>query len=137
MTLQGLSTAKACGLAAYGCVLWGAAALTVRHAGPACYNTDLGKTLMMVAAVPGSYILVRSVDKLFPLSSKERLAAVTLVTASALIMDGLAVTGFPSIYENESLKAKNVDLARSIARDGTGWVFFGAGVGLAIALVIS
>ncbi|CAF1317721.1 unnamed protein product [Rotaria sordida] len=113
---------------AYGSVFWGAGVMAVRYGGPHLFRTNLSRSLTMAATVPTAHVLVRITEAIFSLNSQERLAALTLSSGIALILDGVAHTWFPSAYENPSLQKIDPLAACSISRYGSGWLLFFVGI---------
>lgn len=55
---------------------------------------------------------------------------VTLFATTTLIMDGVAMTWFPSLYETESIKKTNPRSVAVLSRMGAGWLLYGTGFAL-------
>lgn len=123
-------------LIAWSVFLWAVAAMKIRYLGPLLYIKPDRRAWTFIATIPMAYVLMRSSEIVSGASAKHRLAVTAIVSAVALVLDGLAINWFPSIYENPSLTRGNAHLAVSTSRAGMGWLLFGVGVSLIIALVM-
>ena len=112
-------------MALMGAVLWLAAALLIRALEP--LNIFEGGTRMLVYAltIPGTWPFVLLLERLGKLARNQVAMGYAVGTASATLLDGLALAWFPSLYGS------------SVAHiAGTGAVIlWGAGVGLVLALI--
>jgi hypothetical protein len=135
MLTQGLSQAQIFGLIGFGGIFWAAAVLTVRYAGHIFYANNLRRISTFIASIPVIYIMLFISEGFLGIRSKQRLISVVIMTATALLMDGVGFMWFPTLYENPLLKKKNSQLAVSISRMGAAWILWGAGLGLWIALL--
>ena len=134
MALYGLSLAKTCGLVAYGSILWGVGVVAIRYGGPQMFHTNLSRSLTMVATAPTMYLLVRLTEVMFSLNSQERLAALVLINGTGTLLDGIAHTWFPTVYENPLLQKTNPLAACTISRYGSGWLL--GFVGLCLTMIV-
>lgn len=135
MTLQNLSLAKVCGLTGYGLFFWGLGVAKVRYLGPICYGTSMSRSLTAVSTIPLAYLLVRAAEVVFSLQSEDRMSALAMLVAGPLICDGLVLTFYPSLYENEQLRKINPSAATFFSRAGAAWLLYGAGLCLAIVVL--
>ena len=117
-------------LVGLGAAAWGAAALLIRHQGPAMFADDLRRVGSILGATPALYFFIRFSEKLTLVSAKDRLTTASLLLAPALLLDGIAMMWFPTLYENPSLRKTNPTLAMSFSRMGAASILFGAGVTL-------
>lgn len=93
-----LTTTQIVVLVANGVVLWFLAALLIRAIEPLGAFDGLGRLVVYALVIPGSLpfvYLLRAVAKL----RRDRTAiGVTIATAAALLLDGIAVALVPSLY---------------------------------------
>jgi hypothetical protein len=114
-------------LAIYGAVLWFLAALLVRTLGPmGAFDGSMG-ILAYALVIPGTVPAIIAARPLAKLRRDQTLAGIAVVTATALLLDGVAHAWFPALYgSNPTLIIK-----------GAAAIFWGAGVGLVLALIMN
>ena len=124
------------GLIGLGGVFWAAAALTIRSAPELLFGNQNRQVLSYLAAAPVSlYGFIRPTEILLGISPSARVYTTVILSASALLLDGIAMMWFPHIYENPDLMKRNNALALLYSRRGAAWILWGVGVGLIVALL--
>lgn len=120
-TRIGLTPTQIALMAAYGSVLWFAAAMILRMIGPIEGATvGIVYGLTVVGTVP-FVLLAKPIARLRP----DQLAmAITVVTATALLLDGIAVSQFRALYGSHPT-------------DAAAAILWGAGVGLVLAMIFN
>lgn len=113
--------------------LWGVGAATIRYVGPYLYSTEKKRLATAAATVPMSYVLVRATESLFVKEPSQKFAVFAIATGVPLILDGLAFSFYPQLYENEDVKKKDANLAVSLSRTGASWLLYGVGCCLLFA----
>jgi hypothetical protein len=111
---------------AYGAALWLGAAMLVKALGPmgllSGWPLAIGFVLLFPVTVPAVLLTQKVVGP-----SRERLlAAVSLITATALCLDGFGFGFFPGLYGSQP----------DHVIGGASLILFGGGVGLILALVM-
>ena len=123
------------GLIGLGGVFWASAALAIRSVPELLFGTQNRQVLSFAAAAPVSlYGFLRPTEILLGISPSARVYTTVVLSASALLLDGIAMMWFPQIYENPELTKKNNTLALLYSRRGAAWILWGVGVGLIVAL---
>lgn len=121
------SPGKTALLVVIGVALWFAAAMLLR------VTVELGALdgatafLTYALIVPGTWPFVLLTQSIARLADHEIGLGIGVVTMAALLADGIAVGWFPAIYSADDAQALKCAAA----------VFWGAGVGLAIAFVLN
>jgi hypothetical protein len=133
--MEHLNQAQISGLVGLGVIFWGAAALKIRYAGHIFYANDLRRFSTYILSIPISYIAIRFSEELLSISSKQRLTSTAIMSAAALMLDGIAFMWFPTLYENPTLKQKNPLSSIVLSRMGAAWILGGVGICLSIALL--
>jgi hypothetical protein len=114
-------------LAGYGAVLWFAAAMLVRTIGP-MGALDGGRGILTYALViPGTVPAILAARPLAKLRGDQTITGIAVVTATALLLDGIAHAGFPAIYGTDP----------ALIVKGAAAIFWGAGVGLVLAFTMN
>jgi hypothetical protein len=114
-------------LVIYGAVLWFLAALLVRVLAPMGALSSMGRVLTYVLVVPGTVPAIMLARPIAKLARGQTAMGITVVTAAALLLDGVAFGWFPQIY--------GPDPAHWLA--GAAVVFWGAGVGLVLGILMN
>jgi hypothetical protein len=104
-----------------GTLLWFVAVLLLRAIGPLSWS---GRVLLYVLVVPGTVPFLWLVRWLAQLQRDRVHVGVAVVTATALLCDGVAFGWFPQLYSGDA----------HVAVASAGAVFWGAGVGLVLGL---
>jgi hypothetical protein len=114
-------------LAIYGTVLWFAAAMLVRTLGPVGAFDGGWGLLTYVLVIPGTIPFILIARPIARLRHNQTATGIVIVTATALLLDGIAHAWFPAIYgTNPALIVK-----------GAAAIFWGAGVGLVLSLIMN
>ena len=114
-------------LAVYGAVLWFLAALLVRSVGPMGAFDGISGIITYALVIPGTVPAIIAARPLAKLRRDQTLAGIAMVTATALLLDGLAHAWFPSLYGTDP----------ALIIKGAAAIFWGAGVGLMLALIMN
>ena len=123
-----LRRAQAASLAALGITLWLLFALLIHFAiPPAWFSSPPLSPLLFAAAVPGAWLLVQLCRQTAALTSEQLLPGVAVASMTALLCDGTALTWAPRLYGGD---------AASIL-PAAAWLFWGAGLCLALAFVMA
>ena len=137
MAFGSLNQSQVTGLIGLGTFLWAVGVVKIRYAAHFCYVTSTRRIGTLLASIPISYGLIAAAEYLFAVPSTQRLPMVTLVGTTTLVLDGLAMTWFPSLYANESIKKTNPRSAAVLSRMGAGWLLYGTGFALGWAILTS
>lgn len=114
-------------LAGYGTVLWFAAAMLVRTIGPMGALDGGWGMLTYVLVIPGTVPAILVARPLARLRGGQTISGVAVVTATALLLDGIAHAWFPAIYGTDP----------ALIVKGAAAIFWGAGVGLVLAFIMN
>lgn len=111
----------------YGALLWFVAAMIVRYIGP--MGAFEGEALVITYAlvIPGTVPFLMLEQKLMGLAKGQLAGSVMVITATALLLDGLALNFFRGLYGNDRL----------IIMAGAALIMWGAGVGLVLGMVMA
>ena len=113
-------------LAAIGAVLWLAFALLIRALGPLGVFDDNVRPWLYLAVIPGTLPMIPVIRRLAGLAPHQNTLAMAVGTASATMLDGLALSWIPWLY------ADTVELAAAAGAV----ILWGGGVGLALAVML-
>ena len=122
-----LSLRQICILAGFGILLWFGAAMLVRLIAPFGALDGAARLLTYALVVPGTIPAVLVARSLARLHRQQTALGITIVTAPALLLDGIAFAWFPTLY--------GPDPALHLA--GAAVILWGAGVGLVLGLLMS
>lgn len=122
-----LSRNQTCILLAFGVLLWFGAAMLVRLLVPMGALDGAARLVTYALVVPGTIPAVLVAQRLARLDRQQTAKGITIVTATALLLDGVAFAWFPSLY--------GPDPALHLA--GAAVILWGAGVGLVLGLMMS
>ncbi len=112
---------------AMGAGYWLLAALFVRAFGAFFFTGNTPALLVLYAAsVPGTWLLIRNARWLGRLAPAEVLDAVVVMTWTAAVLDGVAITFFGSLYGTSA----------PVVMLGAAWILWGAGWGLGVAYLM-
>jgi hypothetical protein len=114
-------------LAIYGAVLWFAAAMLVRAIGPMGALDGGWRLLSYALVIPGTVPAIMIARPIAKLRADQTIAGISVVTATALLLDGIAHAWFPAIYGTDP----------ALIVKGAAAIFWGAGVGLVLALTMN
>jgi hypothetical protein len=124
-TPSDLTPAKITTLIAFATVVWFLAALFIRFVGPSGVFGGIKGGLLYLATIPATIPLNARTRKIVGLSKVDTLTAVAVTSATATMLDGVAMTWFPALYGGDP----------AIVKGGAAWLLWAIGVGLALALV--
>jgi hypothetical protein len=110
----------------YGVVLWFLAAMMVRYLGPMGAFEGVALLITYALVIPGTVPFIWLGQRLMGLSTSQLSHAVVVITATALLLDGLAFNFFRSLYGS--------DLSTVMA--GSALILWGAGIGLVLGIVM-
>lgn len=122
-----LTTTQIAILAIYGVVLWFLAAMLVRNIGPMGALDGGWGALTYALIIPGTVPAIIAARPLAKLRRDQTLAGIAVITATALLLDGVAHAWFPGIYGTDP----------ALIVKGAGAIFWGAGVGLVLAFIMN
>ena len=114
-------------LAAYGALLWFIAAQLVRVLGPMGAFDGVAGLITYALVIPGTVPTLLIMRWIGTLRTDQTALGVTTVTATALLLDGLAHAWFPQLYGTDP----------ALIIKGAAAIFWGAGVGLVLGLVMN
>ena len=123
----GLTTGQTLALIIIGAVLWFAAAALLRTIGPNGAFEGNWHILLYALTIPATVPFVWMVQKLVRLADNQVAIGYSLATASALLLDGIAVAWFPSLYGSDLPQVTNSAAA----------ILWGAGVGMILAFMMN
>ena len=137
MNQSSLTSLQILGTMGSAALLWVAGVAIVRHVGHILLATNSRQIGTLVSTLPFSYVTILMVEKTVGAPTQERLLVTCIACATALIMDGIAFTWFPSLYENASIKKKNPNYAVLLSRTGAGYLLYTFGFTMAWAALTS
>lgn len=114
-------------LAVYGAVLWFLAAMIVRVLAPIGALSGLWQVVTYALVVPGTVPAIWIARVIAKLARGQTAMGITVVTAAALLIDGVAFAWFPVLY--------GPDPAQWLA--GAAVILWGAGVGLVLGILMN
>lgn len=119
-----LGTRKAFLSVILGAIFWFIAAMIVRFFGESVFSENSNyKILMFVLLFPLSYVFIFITQKVADLQKSELLNAVSIVTMTAMFLDGIALTFFRGLYSDKY----------EVSHYGTAFILFGVGAGLLLS----
>ena len=122
-----LTTPQIAILAVYGVVLWFTAAMLVRIIGPMGALAGGWGALTYALVIPGTIPAIIAARPLAKLRRDQTLAGIAVVTATALLLDGIGHAWFPALYGTDP----------ALIVKGAAAIFWGAGVGLVLAFIMN
>ena len=123
----GLSTRQTGTLAVIGAVLWFIAAILLRTIGPLGAFDGGNRVLLYALTIPGTIPFVWMTQRLARLASNQIAIGIAIVTATALLLDGVAVAWFPQLYGHGLAQVTSSAAA----------ILWGAGIGLILAFLMN
>lgn len=114
-------------LTIYGAVLWFLAAMLVRTIGPMGALDGISGIIVYALVIPGTIPAILAARPLAKLRRDQTAIGICVVTATALLLDGVAHAWFPSLYGTDP----------ALIVKGAAAIFWGAGVGLVLALIMN
>ena len=122
-----LTTTQVAILTVYGAVLWLIAAMLVRIIGPMRALDGGWGALTYTLVIPGTVPAIIAARPLARLRRDQTLAGIVVVTATALLLDGIAHAWFSELYGTDP----------ALIIKGAAVIFWGAGVGLVLAFAMN
>ena len=123
----GITTGQTLMLIIIGAVLWFAAAVLLRTIGPNGAFEGNRQILLYALTIPATVPFIWIVKKLVGLANNRIAIGYSLATATALLLDGVAVAWFPALYGSDLPQVTNSAAA----------ILWGAGVGMVLAFVLN
>ena len=123
----GLTTGQVLTLVIIGGVLWFLAATLLRTIGPMGAFNGSTRFLLYAVTVVGTVPFVWLMQKLVKLPPNRIGIGYSVATATALLLDGVAVAWFPALYGDDPAQVTNSAAA----------ILWGAGVGLVLACIMN
>lgn len=109
-----------------GALLWFVAAMILRFVGPLGAFEGLNRVLTYVLIIPGTVPFLLLSVRLAGLQRNQIAFGVAMITATAALLDGIALAWFPGLYGTGSIQVANSGAA----------ILWGAGVGLFLGLML-
>lgn len=111
-----------------GAIFWFVAALIVRFSGDSVFaENNLYIIPMFVMLFPLSYFFILISLKVAHLQKSELIKSVSIITLTAMLLDGIALTWFRGLYSDKY----------EVSHHGAAFILFGVGVGLSLAYFLS
>lgn len=124
---QSLTTKQMIILALYGAVLWFLAAMLVRTIGPMGALDGSARIITYALVIPGTIPAIWIGRVMAGLARDQTATALIVITATALLLDGIAHAWFPNLYGSDP----------ALIVKGAAVIFWGAGVGLVLGLIMN
>jgi hypothetical protein len=124
---QSLTTKQMIILALYGAVLWFLAAMLVRTIGPMGALDGSARIITYALVIPGTIPAIWIGRAMAGLARDQTATALIVITATALLLDGIAHAWFPNLYGSDP----------ALIVKGAALIFWGAGVGLVLGLIMN
>lgn len=126
MTSPSLTQKQVFFSAIYGVILWFIAAMIVRFIGPMGAFVGFALVVTYALVIPGTVPFIMLGQKLLGLAKGQVAGNIMVVTATALLLDGVALNFFRGIYGDDPV----------IVMAGAALIMWGAGVGLVLSMVM-
>jgi hypothetical protein len=126
MTVPTLTTKQVLISVIYGAFLWFVAAMIVRNIGPMGAFAGIALVITYALVIPGTVPAILLGQKLIGLVKSQIAGSVMIMTATALLLDGVALNFFRGLYGNDPV----------IVMAGAALILWGAGVGLVLAILM-
>ena len=114
-------------LALWGAALWFIAAVLLRMLGPMGVYEGFARVLLYALIIPGTLPFILLIVKLTRVARDQIALACAVMTASAALLDGIALAWFPALYGD--------DVAHVAGAGAT--ILWGAGVALALGFFLN
>lgn len=124
---QSLTTKQMIILALYGVMLWLLAAILVRTVGPMGALDGSARIITYALVIPGTIPAIWIGRAMAGLARDQTATALIVITATALLLDGIAHAWFPNLYGSDP----------ALIVKGAAVIFWGAGVGLVLGLIMN
>ena len=122
-----LATKQLIILVLYGVMLWFLAAILVRTVGLMGALDGSARIITYALVIPGTVPAIWIGRALAGLTRDQTATALMVITATALLLDGIAHAWFPSLYGSDPV----------LRVRGAAIIFWGAGVGLVLGLIMN
>ncbi len=122
-----LNTRQILILSLYGALLWFIAAMLVRTIGPMGALDGTARMITYALVIPATVPAIILGRLLSGIGPDQSAIATLIITAAALLMDGIAHAWFSEIYGNDPV----------LIVKGAAVIFWGAGVGLVLGLIMN
>lgn len=123
----GLTAGQSLALIAIGAALWFLAAMILRAVAPMGALEGSRRALTYALVVPGTLPFIILTRMLVKLRHDQISIGIALVTATALLIDGIVIAWLPVVYSNQ---------VRHVA-DCAAAILWGAGVALALGFIMN
>ena len=111
----------------WGAALWFIAAVLLRVLGPMGVYEGFARVLLYALIIPGTVPFILLIVKLTRVARHQIALACAVMTASAALLDGIALAWFPALYGNE---------VEHVAAAGA-TILWGAGAALALGFFLN
>lgn len=123
----GLTYGRSIALIGIGAALWCIAAIVLRNIAPMGALEGTARVITYTLVIPGTLPFVILTRRLVKLRHDQIAVGIAVVTATALLIDGIVVAWLPNIYSNEIQHVTACAAA----------ILWGAGVGLVLAFLMN
>ncbi len=127
MDITSLTAKQSIILAIYGVILWFAAANLVRVIGPMGAFDGVAGLINFALVIPGTVPAIYGARWIAKLRPDQTAVAISIVTATALLLDGIGHAWLPQLYGTDP----------ALIVKGAAAIFWGAGVGLVLAVLMT
>ena len=110
-------------------------ALTIRNCAHSLYANKQRRCLTYIVSLPVGYGMLLFSQRLLNLNSEQLVESAAIISVTTLMIDGVVLMFFPTVYENPSLKKSDPQLAMDFSRMGSAWLLWGVGVCFAAVLL--
>jgi hypothetical protein len=124
--VAGLTFERTARLVAFAAFVWFCAAMFIRFAGPVGVFHSISGVLLYAATIPATIPLNERARKLAGLPRDLMVSVIAVTTATATMLDGVAMSCFPELYGG----------VPSTIQAGAVWLLWAIGVASALALVM-
>ncbi len=135
MLTEYLNQAQATGLVGLGVIFWATGVLQIRYGSHIIFANDFRRICTYIGTIPLTYITIRLSETLLSISPKARVTSLAIMTSAALMLDGIAIMWYPTLYENPSLRKKNSAWSVAFSRMGAAWLLWFVSTSFAVALL--
>ena len=134
MLTENFSQFQLFGFVGLGAFFWGVGVVTIRYGSNILFGNELRRIGSFIGAIPMAYATIRISEELLSVNPRQRLAATAIMACVALLLDGTALTWYPTLYENPSLRKKNSFASLTFSRMGAAWLLWTFGLNLFVPL---
>lgn len=126
MTVPALTATQIAFSIIYGIILWFIAAMIVRFIGPMGAFEGIALLITYGLVIPGTIPFVMIGQRLMGLQKGQVAGSLMIITATALLLDGIALNFFRDLYGSDPVTIMA----------GAALIMWGAGVGLVLGIVM-